>query len=162
MVRLKKVHILTFFLFLLLAFTAGRHTGRAAGAPEPGSADDPLVTLSYLQQYVKEQGTSGGGVDSHTYTVVTLQPGQFLEGKEGTEIILRAGNAEAVCSVDGMGVSNVTQGVDLGQNFKNDQVPLNHLLIIPRSDGRGIKGLPTGSDGGGTIYLMVRGDYNIR
>ncbi|MBS4030283.1 MAG: hypothetical protein KGZ63_02530 [Clostridiales bacterium] len=143
-------------LSLLIAFGAGLYAGGSAigsSVPEPGSAGDPLVTQSYLHAYVEQHGGSGGGGSS--YEVVNVAPGGMLEGGEGTEIILRAGNATAVANSAGSGLSNVTVGKDLGNGEK---LPLNHLLIIPRADGRGAKVPATG----GTAIFLVRGAHTIK
>lgn len=83
--------------------------------------------------------------------VVELRNGQKLICKAGTEIILRGGKAKAIAGELG-GLSDVTGAVDI----KMDQnIPPNHLLIIPRDDGRG-------------VYVdeyaifMVRGEYEIK
>lgn len=111
------VVILAFVLVLALwGFTA------FAGDADPGGSGDPLVTQSYVDQYVQ-------------WEVADLKAGQVLKGKAGTELIVRRGQAVVVDS-SGNGIPDVTAGGDIAVNNK---VPLNHLLIIPREDGRGIK-----------------------
>ncbi len=156
MIRSKSSLALIVCLSLLLAFAAGIYTARSASGstiPEPGSAGDPLVSVSYMQAYVQEQLAKQAG---SVYTVVNLNAGQFLQAGAGTEIILRAGNAEAVGNHLGDGISNVTSGQNLAGGAK---VPLNHLLIVPRDDGRGVKAL---AYGGRPIIFMVRGEYIIK
>lgn len=100
-----------------------------AGSGQPGSPEDPLVTRSYVDAQLKVYA------DKYMqWQVVDLSPGQQLEGKAGTEIIVRVGQTVAVDPV-GSGIPDLTGGGNIaaGQN-----VVLNHLLIIPRSDGRGI------------------------
>jgi len=111
--------------------------GRAATIA-PGSDADPLVTQSYVDQLC-------------SLVVVQLGPGQRLEGSAGTEIIVRSGTARAVASASG-GVCDVTGGKDLAQG---ERVPLNHLLIVPRTDGRGISADTA-------LFVMVRGPYVIK
>lgn len=128
---------------------------------EPGAEDDPLVTLSYVTRSIEQiktyidtkiDGLSGSGTDSsNELVVVNVSNGQFLIGNSGTEIILRAGKATAVVSDLG-GLTDITAGVDLG---KNTVIPTNHLLIIPRDDGRGVYCV---SD----AVFMVRGEYTVR
>jgi hypothetical protein len=93
-----------------------------AGDADPGGSGDPLVTQSYVDQYVH-------------WEVADLKAGQVLRGKAGTELIVRRGQAVVVDS-SGNGIPDVTAGADIAAN---NNVPLNHLLIIPREDGRGIK-----------------------
>ncbi len=152
MIRSKFPLALIVCLSLLLAFAAGIYTARSASGstvPEPGSAGDPLVSVSYLNEQLAAHAGS-------VYTVVNLNEGQFLQAGAGTEIILRAGNAEAVGNQLGDGISNVTSGQNLAGGAK---VPLNHLLIVPRDDGRGVKAL---AYGGRPIIFMVRGEYTIK
>ena len=76
----------------------------------------------------------------------------YKEAIEGTELILRSGEATAVGNIDGDGVSDVTLGVDLKMGEKINR---NHLLIVPRKDGRGIVA-KTDS------WIMVKGKYEIK
>lgn len=127
---------------------------------EPGTDADPLVTLSYVNKAVdqikdyidmKISNISSGTSSSNELVIVNLKQGEYLIGKAGTEMILRGGKAKAVGSALG-GLSDVTQGDDLGHD---QMVPHNHLLIIPRDDGRGI--LATTD-----AIFMVRGDYTVK
>ena len=70
----------------------------------------------------------------------------------GTEIILRYSNGSttAIASYLG-GLSDVTGGYDI-QHGKD--IPANHLLIIPRSDGRGVT-ITNNS------IFMIRGSYKV-
>jgi hypothetical protein len=159
MTRLKPSLALIVSLSLLLMFAAGLYAGRSASGsstPEPGSAADPLVSQSYLQAYVAQHAGSGGGEGGSSFTIVEVKPGETLQGVMGTELILRAGNAEAVGNSAGDGISNIT----LGKDMKNkEKLPLNQLLIVPRADGRGA--LVPSSSGGSAIF-MVRGQYSIQ
>lgn len=130
---------------------------------KPGSEDDPIVTLSYLEQkiqqlkyYIDENNTSSnesetdGSIKNSTFEVVELNKGKVLIGEAGTEIILRSGQATAITSALG-GLSDVTGAIDLKEN---EQVPTNHLIIIPRDDNRGIAALEN-------CFVMVKGGYKI-
>jgi len=121
----------------------------AAASDTPGSESDPVVTKSYVDSQIEQLKNSG--VSSGTYKAVQLTAGQKMIGSEGTEIILRSGEAFAIDN-GANGVSDVTGALDLmtGQN-----VALNHLLLIPRSDGRGIQAITE-------AYVMVRGSYSIQ
>ena len=65
---------------LLAGFLVGQ-VSRAASVP-PGSDLDPLISQSYLDQYVQLQ-------------VIELAAGQRLEGAGGTQLIVRAGPGPA-------------------------------------------------------------------
>lgn len=85
------------------------------------------------------------------WTVVTVNRGQTLIGSAGTEIVVRAGAATAVGSRAG-GVADLTAGRDLATGAP---VPLDHLLLVPRADGRGIA-----SQGG--VVALVYGSYTLQ
>jgi hypothetical protein len=115
---------------------------------EPGSKDDPVVTKSYVDSKIAEikaQGTS-----SAVFEAVFVKAGQKLIGGGGTELILRSGTAVAIDNgVDGL--SDVTGAKDL---LGGNAVSRNHLLLIPRDDGRGISAKTD-------IWVMVKGSYTI-
>ena len=133
--------------------------GSTIAFSEPGSDSDPLITLSYLNNSIEQIksyvdtkiANSSGTSSSNDLQVVEVKKGQFLIGYAGTEIILRGGKGTAVVSELG-GLSNVTAGNDIG---KDGVIPPNHLLIIPRDDGRGIHVTVD-------AIFMVRGKYDIR
>ncbi len=108
---------------------------------EPGSENDPLITLSYfnkeidkLKSYIDSKLTGTDSVENpNKLEVVELESEQSLIGDAGTEIILRGGKATVIAGELG-GISDITDGKDLKMG---EMIPANHLLIIPRDDGRG-------------------------
>ena len=133
-----------------------------ASSYAPGSEQDPVVTLSYvnaqidnLRAYVDSKAlnpeSQGETSTMISYDIVNLKTNQKLIGKESTEIILRSGEAEAIDNGVN-GISDLTEGKDL---LSGDTVITNHLLIVPRDDGRGIKAITE-------IYVMVKGGYEIQ
>ncbi len=134
---------------------AGQVWADVAGAPGvPGSADDPVVTKSYVDQ--KIQQALAGGAGSSKLVVAELKPGKTLYGFEGTEFIVRTGKVVSVAGVNGDGLTDITAGADLKAGAP---VSSNHLLLIARSDSRGLRLEPGYS---GTAYIMVRGKYELR
>lgn len=125
-------------LLALGGFRLGREQAARAGTVDPGSDADPLVTRSYVDQFTQ-------------FSVITLKAGQTLLAEGGTELILRAGAATAV-ETAGNGLADVTAGQDLARGAA---VPLNHLLIASRSDGRGIRASVDS-------FVLVRGRYTVR
>lgn len=124
-------------LGITLAMLAGV-TAIAFAASSAGTESDPIVTQSY--------------VDSKTsYETISLEAGQKLIGGLGTEIIVRSGEATAIDN-GANGISDVTGGKDL---MTGTQVELNHLLLTPRDDGRGIYAETI-------IWVMVRGEYTVK
>ena len=129
--------ILPILLTGILFFGIGMAAASGADTT-PGSEADPLVSKSY--------------VDGKTsYVPLQLQPGQSLIGDEGTEIILRSGEGTAIDN-GANGVSDISGGRDLMSGMK---VELNHLLLVPRGDGRGIKVTTE-------AWVLIRGSYTIR
>ena len=136
---------------------------------EPGSADDPLITLSYvedvlipqLKSYVDssianaslESGAQGGVTveGSGAFNVVNVSKGQTIIGDRSCQMILRMGTGNIVATSKG-GVADVTAGYDLPDKTP---APSNHLLIVPVDDGRGIK---MTSDG----IIMICGSYSVK
>ncbi|MBY9077623.1 hypothetical protein KIH86_25015 [Paenibacillus sp. HN-1] len=142
---------------------------------QPGTADDPVVTKSYVDQQIQKalQGgavvstpaatqtptataspTAPASTSSMDSSIVDVKPGQTLIASAGTEFIVRAGKA-VIVSQDANGVADLTDGLDL----TNGQVaPQNHLLSFPR-DGRGIT-VQSGQTLG--LVVMVRGGYTLK
>lgn len=170
----------------------------ASGAmlAEPGSDEDPIVTLSYVEKRLEQikyyinqniemintdsvelktridninaeiqelkasvddaksnanNSTTPSAGTSDKYQVVFLEEGKSIYLGESTEVIWRSGKATAIASQNG-GLSDMTIGVDLKTG---DDIPLNHLIIIPRNDGRGMHVTVSS-------YVMVKGAYTIK
>lgn len=114
-----------------------------------GSADDPLITLSYLNSVLPKSGSAV----SDSYKVLELKKGQKLRAKtDSLELILRSGYATVVSPVSNQGIADLTWGEDL---LNSEMLPTNHSILIPRADGRGIN---ITSD---KAFVMVRGAYEI-
>lgn len=149
-----------------------------ADAPsQPGTANDPLVTKSYVDELVQkkvaeEVAKIKGSItaptstptptptpvttpgESEGVTVIELKAGQILYAAAGAEFIVRTGKTLIVSSDDN-GVPDVTSGKDIAPN---GTIETNHLLIFPR-EGRGIKPDPKNKDG---IFVMVKGNYILQ
>jgi hypothetical protein len=177
--RIKQSKLYLYAIVLVLVMLAA---GRIvmAGDFAPGSQQDPLVTQSYVEQrneqlkYYFEQrigelssllqqmgdritamesspgGAQPGGTAS-VFEVVNVPAGKTLTGYAGTEVILRGGKATAIQSQLG-GLADLTGGRDIGQG---QVIPDNHLLLVPRTDGRGVK---AGTD----CIFLVKGRYDIQ
>ena len=135
----------------------------AIAAGNAGTASDPIVTKSYVDDLVKDlqaqidkAGSSSSNSGSTasasggTFVVVEVQAGQSVIGKEGTELVLRSGSATFIDN-GAVGVSDLTAGADM---MSPKAVTKNHLLLVPRDDGRGIKCSTH-------AYVMVKGGYTI-
>lgn len=136
--------------------------GATVAFSEPGSEGDPLVTLSYVEKKIDQLKSYIDQKGSGTWVVVEVPAGKSLICKDGTEIILRSGEAKSISKIsreikNGVeiiidnGLTDVTAGKDL----KTDQfISKDHLLIIPRDDGRGAY-CTTNS------FFLVKGRYEI-
>ncbi len=133
---------------------------------EPGSNEDPIVTKSYvdlqidrIKEYIdnKTQGSNENTNNpsnignSPSLEIVNVSKDQKIILDSGSQIILRGGKGKIIDSPNG-GIADLTQGVDLKMNY---DAPANHLLMIPKSDGRGIKAITD-------CIFMVVGKYTIQ
>lgn len=151
--------IIIFTLILAIALTAVIYAA-------PGDSNDPIVVLSYLNDRIKalisdykldemenlqkkvDNLISSGG--SAALEVVEIYAGEKLIAGAGTELILRGGKAFVIGSEKG-GISNVTIGKDFVSGM---EFVANHLMIVPRDDGRG-------AYTNDYAIFMVRGTYEI-
>ena len=160
---MKRAFLKKYIAAALLAVMLTAVCGYAAfGA---GGSDDPLISLSYIDDVLMPkirdmidkavEGSGSGGSQQPSaggaaYESIQVFAGDVLLGRAGTELIVRIGAADAVCpGINGL--VDATAGLDLegGGRVQN-----NHVYIIPREDGRGIKMLEDG-------YVMIKGGYTI-
>jgi len=205
MIKLGKRWIDKKYMFAAAALIIGFaiiHVVQAVTA-EPGSAEDPLVSKSYVDQKISEAEQKVSQIDtklenitatiqninqkqqeidaakaqmqvqlealaqkikeyeekaedtSSGFVLQPLNPGQILIAEEGTEIILRQGKALAIVPSSATGgILDLNEGIDLGNS---SNIPPNHLLIVPKSDGRGLISV---SDG--IVLILVKGKYTIQ
>lgn len=139
----------------------------AVVAAEPGTAKDPLVTLSYLNDTFlndvmqrvdkkidarnqKLAGQGMAGSDAANFAVVELSKGQTLNGGVGCEVMLRIGSA--VCTAPSApGLIDET----VGSTLNNGKALVQNHLYMLTVEGRGVKATAN------TVKLLVRGSYTI-
>ena len=142
-------------------------------AAEAGSPQDPLVTLSYLNetflntilnrvdekiaarntQLAQQMGGQFSGIGTtsvSTFTVVTLSSGQILTGEIGCEGMLRVGSAVCVAPsapglIDETTAGTLNNGGALAQN---------HLYMMT-IENRAVRATAA------TTKLLVRGTYTL-
>lgn len=142
-------------------------------AAEAGSPQDPLVTLSYLNetflntilnrvdekiaarntQLAQQMGGQFSGIGTtsvSTFTVVTLSSGQVLTGEIGCEVMLRVGSAVCVAPsapglIDETTAGTLNNGGALAQN---------HLYMMT-IENRAVRATAA------TTKLLVRGTYTL-
>jgi hypothetical protein len=137
--------LVIFVLGVVLIVVIGA-AGIFAAENEAGTAVDPVVTKSYVDELFAS--ISGSESTSDIFEVVEVSAGAKLVGRAGTEMILRGGKATAIDNGKD-GISDLTAGKDLKMGTA---ISMNHLLLIPKDDGRGIYC---------TIqsWVMVKGEY---
>ena len=159
---------------ILTAVLLGLAVCLPAAAAGAGTADDPLVTLSYLnetflaavQKRIDEavasrnasltayiDGKLGGGSagTASSFAVVTIPAGKTLVGDIGCEVMLRVGGATCV-SPSTPGLIDETTGGTL----ENGKALVKNHLYMMTIEGRGVKA------GSGTVKVLVRGSYTIK
>jgi hypothetical protein len=167
---------ITISAFLCTAFAVS--FSLYADSPSDLTKNDPLVTLSYVEKVreelkneiineltakiedIKSSEQPAETIDTPPnfgYKIVELTQGQTLFAGDSCEIIVRTGSAFVVVTdvaniKNLIGISDLTDGKDL---LNSAQIPLNHYIIIPRGDGRGI-GVTSA-----TAFIMIRGEYTI-
>lgn len=140
---MKKKTLTTIILIAALAMVAAVTVYAVANY---GTKDDPLVTSSYLQDVVQprmedayrstldgqisemedqfaDQVAAAGG----SYVLVTLENGQTLTGRAGTEILMRTGTAAVAQSA----AIDLTTGETAARRGKTHGKP-----PVPRAGGR--------------------------
>ena len=126
-----------------------------------GTQDDPLVSKSYVDDKINQvlEIVNGGSVSvdgtiapaGGSYQPVYASVGQVVLGGEGTEMILRSGKANIyIEGVDGH--VDATTGKNL---TTGDVAASNHIMIVPRDDGRGVKVTEA-------AWFLIKGDYTIK
>jgi len=147
-----------------------------ATSGDPGTSTDPVVTKSFVEKRLSEisavidkklellsdrvddveavtETGSGSGPAAPgappAFAVVELADGDLVTFGENTQVILRGGAATAIAAENDL--PDVTGGTGLGLGTK---VPLNHLIIIPKNDGRGMKIVDR-------AWLMIAGQYTV-
>lgn len=145
-----------------------------ATSGDPGTSTDPVVTKSYVEKRLSEisavidnkikqltdrvskiennAGTGSGPAAPGAppaFVVIELADGDLVTFGENTQVILRGGAATAIAAENDL--PDVTGGTGLGLGTK---VPLNHLIIIPKNDGRGMKIVDR-------AWLMIAGQYTV-
>lgn len=101
-----------------LLFCSGMQVGAATN--EPGSAGDPLITLSYLEQRL-EQSNNG-------YQCITLKKGEMLPLVQGSQIILYTGTASVLENLIDTTAGSLVTGGKKAEKY--------HSYLVP-ADGSG-------------------------
>ena len=169
----KRNIILSVFAVLLVGVTL-------LAAAAAGGADDPVISLSYLNNVfkpqlkteiasdtaaaieaakpgivseTKQQVLAEVGNGSSAFVPLMLTEGQTLYPNGGSvEVLLRRGAFSCVDTAE-EGIVNLTSGLD---QTNGEELSLQNLYLIPRDDGRGIRATASTE-----CWVMVRGAYRI-
>ena len=133
------------------------HTGEIALSDRDALFADVMIYFEAVYgDMLRAALAIASGTDPNPFIseVVPFEPlfipaGRTLTAEAGVEFILRSGQATAISATDGM--VDVTAGRDIGHGTA---IPTNHLLLVPRSDGRGFF---TNTD----VWVMIKGRYEV-
>jgi len=180
--KLKSILVLLAFVFamtLSVLLNVSVSADPANSYAAAGSSGDPLITEGYMLKYINKVYTpqlsqtidraiadslksvnaklsalDSTESNSGSYILIEMTKGQKLRAKSGTlELILRPGGTASVISDSNIqGIADLTSGDEL---LNGNSLPVNHSLLIPRADGRGIYITSAAA------YVLVRGDYEI-
>jgi len=160
----RRQKIMSFIVLALVVFTVGSF---AAGDSAYSMDNDPLVSLSYVQNlkqeivndlYKKVDANSFADYMRSTgFVFERMTKGQQLVATGSCEMILRGGEGTVVITdkanlVNKVGFSDLTAAREV---LNGESVIKNHLMLASAGDGRLIT---VTSD---VAYFMVRGDYTI-
>jgi len=99
-----------------LLFCSGMTVGAATN--EPGSAGDPIITLSYLEKRLEHAGNG--------YECITVKKGETLFLEQGAQVILYTGNAKVSGSL-----IDITEG---GLAQEGTKVIKYHSYLAPADE----------------------------
>lgn len=143
------------------------------------SSEDPIVSLSYLISVFKpelmddinsrideevarrienldlsqfQNNQQDNSSSSTAYEVIELKMGDSVYATSACDIMLRAGSAYCIAPDAGQGIADYTSGAEI---YNYDYLTKNHMCLIPRGDGRGIR---ADSE---SVFIMIRGEYTI-
>ncbi|QUI24983.1 hypothetical protein HZI73_23005 [Vallitalea pronyensis] len=130
------------------------------GGIDPDTGVDMAKIYESIDRYIathlddQHNGSNDNTGDDHAaneFVVIEANPGSKIICGASTELILRAGKGKIISNDAGNGLADVTAGIDLSMGVF---APKNHLLIVPRDDGRGLEVVEKS-------FIMVKGPYRI-
>ncbi len=163
----KRLAIPVITIIVLLVMTLGV----LATSIDPGSENDPVVTLSYVENRLAEivsdfqeklellnvnNGNPSSPIEAQTsefgFEAIMIPAGSSVYFADNVQLILRSGAMTAIANSSGNGLADLTAGNDLKTG---DSVQMNHLLLVPRNDGRGVS---VSIDS----WMMIKGNYTLQ
>ncbi|GAU78002.1 hypothetical protein [Fusibacter sp. 3D3] len=163
---------MTFNKNLVIGLTLGIFIGMLGIAQADGTAGtttDPLVTVSYMEMKLKalddkyltevnalktqiEQMNQGGSstTGSQVFEIISIPKGNAVYFADSAEFIVRVGNANVI-DPNAVGIPDLTEGSKV---LNGKRVPIDHHMLVPSNDGRGIL---TTED----CWMMIKGNYTM-
>ena len=160
----RKQKVVSFVLLALVIFSIGSF---AAGDSSYSMENDPLVSLSYVQNLKNEivtdlyrkvdENALATYLKSSSFVFERMSKGQQLVATGSCEVVLRSGKGQVVITsasnlANNIGFSDLTAAKEVSNG---KAVETNHLLLASAGDGRLITVTSN------VAYFMVRGDYTI-
>lgn len=105
-----------------------------------------------VPNYPDEPDDTSNDAASAAWDIVEITNGQAIYAVSSCEIILRSGTAVCVAPDAKQGLSDLTAGAEI---YNGESLTKNHLCMIPRGDGRGLKATHE------SVFVMIRGEYTI-
>lgn len=125
MKRRQLMSAMAFVASVVIVFHIGITVGAKSNSLEPGTAADPLITKSYLDERLK--GQNGQGTSSTVgYEKVILSKDDVLDLADGTELILYSGNANVVGNSELINLST-------GELFKQGNTVVKYHVFLSTS-----------------------------
>lgn len=145
------------------------------------SSADPIISLSYITDIFKPQilrevdsridnavsklsATTTQPADNTPapdtsvttaptgYVVIELTAGDAVYASDACDIMLRAGQAVCIAPDANQGIADYTDAVEI---YNGQALTKNHMCLIPRGDGRGVRAVSE------SVFIMIRGDYVV-
>ena len=179
---MKKRAFTTVFVLVTAAVLIGIG---AIAASNYGTSEDPLVTLSYINEVlapnllsqisgeiedtaaelhsaIDSLGVGGKSAPARSFTPLELKPGDSLRLEAGTEIVLRSGSAA---------LSGDALNMTAGQNHGGGELTANHLYMAAGEDTELICAAPDSDAPDATepvatvsdepVLVLIRGSYTL-
>ena len=137
--RKKIVGAVMAVILVMSAFYGGTKVGAAQNTP--GSAYDPLITQSYLEERLAQTEATG-------FVRVSIAKNKTLTLEAGGQLLILSGTANAV---GGSGLVDITEGILLEKDLS---VMKYHLCMAPNA-GSGIKASTA-------CTVFVTGSYTVK
>jgi len=160
-IKIRRIGLIVTALILILSTTTSAQDSSQTDTKD--SSDDPLVSLSYVNEVLKPQiieevlssVKSGGNYSGSSYCDITVNSGKMIMLGANCEFIYRGGGAVIITTSPktGDGVSDMSMG---NEYFSGKPLEFGHVYYASDSDAEKYI-LITGN----IAYFTIRGVYEI-